>query len=135
MDAVLNNPFGLTTVFFILSMLSVIVFLFIFEMVTKYKKWEQIRKGNLSVALATSGKIFGIANVFRYAIQHNENLLATLYWGTFGFAMLMVAYFIFEFMTPHFKVDDEIEKDNRAVGLLSCIISVATSYVVGASIT
>lgn len=30
-----------------------------FELVTKYKNWEEIKQGNLSVALATGGKILG----------------------------------------------------------------------------
>lgn len=135
MSTIWNNPFGMTSLYFLLSLVSILLFLILFEMVTKYRKWEQIKNGNLSVAMATSGKIFGIANIFRYAIEHNETLLETMIWGAFGFIMLMLAYFIFEFLTPHFKVDDEIEKDNRAIGILSLIISVATSYVVGASIT
>ena len=37
-------------------------------------------------------------------------------WGIFGFGLLFAGYFIFEFLTPTFKIDEEIEKDNRAVG-------------------
>lgn len=48
--------------------------------------------------------------------------------------MLLVSYFIFEFLTPRFKVDKEIENDNRAVGFISLIISVGLSYVVAAGI-
>ena len=48
--------------------LCIIVFLAIFELVTKYKNWEEIKQGNLSVAMATGGKIFGIAYVFQQSI-------------------------------------------------------------------
>jgi putative membrane protein len=51
--------------------LCMIVFLAIFELVTKYKNWEEIKQGNLSVALATGGKIFGIAYVFQQSILHH----------------------------------------------------------------
>lgn len=48
--------------------------------------------------------------------------------------MLLLAYFLFEFMTPVFRIDDEIQRDNRAVGLIALIISVSISYVIGATI-
>lgn len=129
-----NDPYVLTLVYYFVAMAAIIISLIIFEVVTPYKNWEQISKGNLSVAMATGGKIFGVANIFRFSIEHNDTVWQTLVWGGIGFILLLVAYFIFEFLTPGFKVDKELEKDNRAVGLTALIISVGTSYVVGASI-
>ncbi|WP_407925720.1 DUF350 domain-containing protein [Chengkuizengella marina] len=121
--------------FYAVVIIFILMSLFIFELVTRYNNWEQIQKGNLSVAMATGGKIFGVANIFRFSIEHNDSLWEAIQWGGFGFFLLLIAYFIFEFMTPKFNVDKEIEKDNRAVGLLSLLISVGTSFVIGASIT
>lgn len=135
MEAIMNNAYLATAAYYIVAMISILIGLVIFEIVTKYKNWDQIRQGNLSVAMATGGKIFGIANIFRYSIEHNDTLLQAFVWAGFGFLLLLLAYFIFEFMTPGFKIDEEIEKDNRAVGLISLMISIGTSYVVGASIT
>lgn len=131
---VLSNPYVLTAAYFGAALLSVIIFLAIFEMVTKYKDWEEIKKGNVSVAMATGGKIFGICNIIRYSIEHNDSIGHTLLWSSYGFLLLLVAYFVFEFLTPMFKVDDEIAADNRAVGLLSMVISIGVSFVIGASI-
>ncbi|NDI35119.1 DUF350 domain-containing protein [Chengkuizengella sediminis] len=131
----LEHQYLSTVLFYSVVIISILISLFIFELVTRYKNWEQIQKGNLSVAMATGGKIFGIANIFRFSIEHNDSLVQTIQWGAFGFLLLLIAYFIFEFMTPKFNVDKEIEKDNRAVGLLSLLISVGTSFVIGASIT
>ncbi|MGB3888272.1 MAG: DUF350 domain-containing protein, partial [Priestia megaterium] len=55
-------------------------------------------------------------------------------WGIYGFVLLLVSYFIFEFLTPKFRIDDEIEQDNRAVGFISLVISIGMSYVIGAGI-
>ncbi|WP_170295507.1 DUF350 domain-containing protein [Chengkuizengella sediminis] len=134
-DFILEHQYLSTVLFYSVVIISILISLFIFELVTRYKNWEQIQKGNLSVAMATGGKIFGIANIFRFSIEHNDSLVQTIQWGAFGFLLLLIAYFIFEFMTPKFNVDKEIEKDNRAVGLLSLLISVGTSFVIGASIT
>ncbi|MDQ1001276.1 putative membrane protein [Neobacillus niacini] len=115
--------------------LCVIVFLAIFELVTKYKNWEEIQKGNIAVAMATGGKIFGIANIFRYSIEQNDSLVTMISWGVFGFVLLLAGYFIFEFLTPKFNIDQEIKNDNRAVGLIALIISIGLSYVIGAGIS
>lgn len=123
-----------TAATFSVVVLATIVFLTIFETVTKYNNWDEIKKGNVSVALATGGKIFGVTNVFRFSIQHNDSIFTMLTWGVFGFGLLLFGYFIFEFLTPRFKVDEEIAKDNRAVGLLSFIISIGLSFVIGAGI-
>jgi putative membrane protein len=131
----LSNPYVSTAAYFAAALLAVVIFLAIFEMVTKYKDWEEIKRGNLSVAMATGGKIFGICNIIRYSIEHNDGIGHTLLWSTYGFLLLIIAYFVFEFLTPMFNVDEEIAADNRAVGLLSMIISVGISFVIGASIT
>jgi putative membrane protein len=115
--------------------LCLVVFLAVFEMVTKYKNWEEIKKGNLAVAMATGGKILGVANIFRVTIEQNNSLLSMVGWGIYGFLLLLAGYFIFEFLTPKFKIDDEIQNDNRAVGLISMVISIGLSIVVGAGIS
>ncbi|WP_248930182.1 DUF350 domain-containing protein [Paenibacillus hamazuiensis] len=134
-DLLLANPYIETLAFFSIAVLALIVFLTVFELVTKYKDWDEIKKGNLSVAMATGGKIFGICNLFRFAILNNDSILQSLIWASYGFVLLLVAYFIFEFLTPYFNIDEQIQKDNRAVGFLSMIISISLSYVVGASVT
>ncbi|WP_394233164.1 DUF350 domain-containing protein [Niallia oryzisoli] len=130
-----ENQYVETAANYSVVILCIIVFLAIFELVTKYKNWTEIKKGNLAVAMATGGKIFGITNIFRFSIEHNNSLLTMVGWGVFGFLLLLVGYFIFEFLTPTFKIDEEIEHDNRAVGLISMVISIGLSYVIGASIT
>jgi putative membrane protein len=115
--------------------LCLVVFLAIFELVTKYKNWEEIKKGNVAVAMATGGKIFGIANIFRYSIEQNDSLINMVGSGVFGFILLLAGYFIFEFMTPKYNIDEEIGNDNRAVGFISMVLSVGLSYVIGAGIS
>src|SRR4051812_45625761 len=115
-------------------LLCIFLFLAIFELVTKYKNWEEIKKGNLAVAMATGGKIFGIANIFHFAIMEHKSLLLMVGWGMYGFILLLAGYFIYEFLTPRFKVDEEIQNDNRAVGFISMVISIGLSYVIGAGI-
>lgn len=130
-----SHPLVETAGYFSVVVLCLIVSMVLFELVTKYQNWEQIKKGNVAVALATGGKIFGVANIFRYSIERHNSLPEMIGWGLFGFTLLVFAYLLFEFMTPKFKVDEEIEADNRSVGFISLTISVGLSFVIGASIS
>jgi putative membrane protein len=130
-----ENEFVQTAGYYSVVILCMVVFLAIFELVTKYRNWEEIKNGNLAVAMATGGKIFGIANIFRHSILHNDSLLTMISWGVFGFFLLLIGYFIFEFLTPKFNIDKEIENNNKAVGLISMIISIGLSYIIGAGLS
>lgn len=120
--------------YYSVSVLCLVIFLSVFELVTTYKNWEEIQKGNMAVAMATGGKILGIANVPQKSISQHNSLPQMMGWGLFGFILLLIGYFIFEFLTPRFKIDKEIENDNRAVGFISFVISVGLSFVVASGI-
>ncbi|QGG55497.1 DUF350 domain-containing protein [Paenibacillus sp. B01] len=133
-DGLLGNAYASSLIYVAVTIMALILFLTLFEWVAKYKCWDEIRKGNVAVAMATGGKIFGICNIFRFSADAGDSIYGSLIWGTFGFVVLLLAYFLFEFMTPVFRIDDEIQRDNRAVGLIALIISVSISYVIGATI-
>ncbi|MDQ0215448.1 putative membrane protein [Oikeobacillus pervagus] len=130
-----ENQYVQLTGYYSVVILFLVIFLAIFELVTKYKNWQEIKKGNMAVALATGGKIFGIANIFRHSILQHDSLIEMISCGVFGFFLLLSGYFIFEFLTPNFKIDEEIENDNRAVGFISMVISVGLSFVIGAGVS
>lgn len=129
-----QNAVVQTAGYYSVTVLCIVLFLFIFEIVTKYNNWEEIKNGNMAVAMATGGKIFGIANIFRHSILHHDTLFIMIGWGMFGFFLLLIGYFIFEFLTPKFNIDVEIESDNRAVGFISMVISIGLSYIIGSGI-
>jgi putative membrane protein len=134
MESWLENTYVHTVAVYSIVILCLVVFLALFELVTKYKNWDEIKNGNFSVAMATGGKIFGITNIFRFSIENHDSLIEMIMMGFFGFTLLLVGYFIFEFLTPKFKVDEEIKADNRSVGFISMVISIGLSYVIGAGI-
>jgi putative membrane protein len=134
MDQFWENEYIQTAAYYSVVILCMVLFLTIFELVTKYKNWDEIKNGNMAVAMATGGKIFGIANIFRFSIEHNDSLVTMVGWGFFGFFLLLIGYFIFEFLTPKFNIDDEIQNRNLAVGFISMVLSVGLSYVIGAGI-
>lgn len=134
MESFWQHPVVQMTGYYTVVLLCLLIAMAMFEVVTKYKNWEEIQNGNVAVALATGGKIVGICNVFRYSIEHHSSLLQTVGWGMFGFVLLIIAYLLFEFVTPKLNVDEEIANDNCAVGMISCAISIGLSFVIGSTI-
>ncbi len=108
---------------------------FLFNLITRYRIWEEVREGNVAVALSTGGIILGVANIMHFAIRGNDNLVTTLIWGGLGTLVLLAVYLAFELLTPVLPVSEEIGKGNKAVGLISFFYSLAFSFVIGASIS
>lgn len=130
------GPFLATLLYFVVAVVSVLVGAFIFTLITRHDDLAEIKKGNIAASMALCGKVFGIANVIRFSIMYSaESLWMTVFWAGVGFLLLIVGYFLFELVTTKFRIGEEIAKDNRAVGLLSMVISIALSYVIGASLT
>ncbi|MFD1953661.1 DUF350 domain-containing protein [Paenibacillus thailandensis] len=134
-DQWLGHPYIASLIYVSVAVFSLIVFLSIFELVTRYRTWDEIKKGNLAVAMATAGKIFGICNIFRFSIAMQDSVYESLIWSAYGFVLLLAAYFLFEFLTPVFRIDEEIASDNRAVGFIAMVISISLSYVIGATVS
>ncbi|OCA91329.1 hypothetical protein A8F94_05575 [Bacillus sp. FJAT-27225] len=134
MEQFWQNEYIQIAAYYSVVVLCLVLFLAVFELVTKYDNWEEIKKGNMAVAMATGGKILGIANIFRYTILEHSSLLSMIGWGVYGFALLLCGYFIFEFLSPKFNVDEEIEKGNWAVGFISMVISIGLSFIIGSGI-
>lgn len=133
-DQWLGHSYTASLMYVSVAVFSLIVFLSIFELVARYKTWDEIKKGNMAVAMATAGKIFGICNIFRYSVSVKDSVYECLIWSSYGFLLLLAAYFLFEFLTPVFRIDEEIANDNRAVGFIAMIISVSLSYVIGSTV-
>lgn len=133
-DTIMSYPFAAMLVYFLMGILLLILCLTVFAWITRYHEWEEIRKGNLAAAMAAGGKIFGICNIFRFSIMAGDTIYVSLLRAGFGFLLLIAAYFLFEFLTPAIRVDEEIGRGNRAVGFLAMVISVSLSYIIGAAI-
>lgn len=132
-DPMLEHPIGRLLGLFSIAIMGLILFLSLFEAVTKYRCWNEIKSGNMAASLATGGKIFAICNVFRFAAS-KTSIYDFMIWSSIGVGLLFIAYLLFQFLNPVFRTDDEIAAGNEAAGFISLILSVSVSYVIGACI-
>jgi putative membrane protein len=122
--------------YFLITLVFVVVTVFIFSLLVRirYNVWREIEKGNMAVSLSTGGIVLGIAVIMHSAILINNTITAVLTWGGLGTVILIATFFVFELLTLKLNVMEEISKDNRAVGFISFIFSIAMSYVIAACI-
>lgn len=130
------GPFIATFVYFAISVVIVLIGLFIFENMTrKYKDMEEVKNGNHSVALSIAGKIIGICIILAFAVYNSDVIYETLIWGVYGVFLQMIAYWLFDLFTRNFSVEEQLLKNNIAVGIISMGVSIGLAFVIGASIT
>lgn len=131
LDPLLEQPLGLMLGYFSVAVLELIVFLSCFELLARYRCWQEIKRGNMAASLATGGKIFGLSNIIRYAADH-PTIYDFMIWSFVGAGLLLAAYVLFEFLTPVFKIDEEIANGNTSVGFMALAVSVSVSFLIGA---
>lgn len=130
------GPFIATLVYFVISVVIVLIGLFIFENMTrKYKDMKEVENGNQAVALSIVGKIIGICIILSFAIYSSDVIYETIIWGVVGVALQMIAYWLFDAFTRNFSVEEQLLKNNIAVGIMSMGVSIGLAFVIGASIT
>lgn len=130
------GPFVATFIYFVISVVIVLIGLFIFEVMTqKYKDLEAVKDGNVAVAMSVSGKVIGICIILAFAIYSSTEYYQTIIWGIYGVVLQMIAYLLFDLFTRRFSVEDQLLKNNIAVGIFSMGVSIGLGFVIGASIT
>ncbi|MFC0272536.1 DUF350 domain-containing protein [Metabacillus herbersteinensis] len=124
-----------TLLYFVVLMGVTVGCMAIFELITPFNDREEMKNGNTAVAIQFAGKIVGLSLVMFSSIFHNASLLAASVWGIIGFILMLIGYFIFEFLTPAFKVDQEIKNGNNSVAIVAASISLAIGIIVAGSIS
>ena len=119
----------------LVSGLVVFLTIYLFTKLTKYNDWAEIARGNAAAALALGGKVLGVANIMRVAVHTNIGVMDTVGWGLIGMVLLLLAYLVFEWVTPRLNVNQAIAGGNVAVGIMSMVFSLALSILIGASIS
>ncbi|OKP76615.1 hypothetical protein A3844_30575 [Paenibacillus helianthi] len=122
----------------IVSVLTIILLqvlgMVVFSLMTPFKDMEELKKGNVAVALALGGKFLATAIILGVAAYTNTSIWFMILWFAVGYVCLIAAYWIFELFTPGFKISDHLQKGNVAVGLMLCLVFIGTAFAVSSLI-
>lgn len=125
MDA-FNIAFGVILVILILW-----VGTFVFSKLTKFDDIKEIHNGNEAAGIYMGGKLIGLSIIVGMVSYSSHSWLAMAVWSLIGMAILCLVYLIVDFLTPGFKVCEEIAKGNKAVAQLLRAVIIGTSFVLG----
>ena len=96
--------------------------MFLFSLMTPFDDMEELRKGNLAVALAMGGQFIASAIILGVSAYSNNTIGHVSLWFGVGYVCLFVTYFVFDWVTPKLKLSEHLQKGNIAVGaLLACV--------------
>ncbi|MEX1031408.1 MAG: DUF350 domain-containing protein [Paenibacillaceae bacterium] len=126
----LFNIFVSVIVIILLQLLGMVVF----NWMTPYRDMDELKKGNVAVGLALGGKFMATAIVLGVAAYTNTSIWFMMLWFAVGYVCLVAAYWVFEWVTPGFKISEQLQKGNVAVGILLSMVYVGTAFAVSSLI-
>jgi putative membrane protein len=106
----------------------------IFTLMTPFKDMEELKKGNVAVSLAFGGKFLATAIILGVAAYTNTSIWFMMLWFAVGYVCLIAAYWIFELFTPGFRISEQLQKGNTAVGVVLAMVFVGTAFAVSSLI-
>ncbi|RIX49389.1 DUF350 domain-containing protein [Paenibacillus nanensis] len=106
----------------------------IFALMTPYKDMEELKKGNVAVGLALGGKFISTALILGVAAYTNSSIWFMMLWFAIGYVCLIAAYWIFELLTPSFKISEQLVQGNVAVGIMLFAVYLGFSFAISSLI-
>jgi putative membrane protein len=126
----LINIFVSVIVIILLQLLGMLVF----NWMTPYRDMDELKKGNVAVGLALGGKFMATAIILGVAAYTNTSIWFMMLWFAVGYVCLIVAYWVFEWVTPGFKISEQLQKGNVAVGILLSMVFIGFAFAVSSLI-
>jgi putative membrane protein len=126
----LINIFVSVIVIILLQLLGMLVF----NWMTPYRDMDELKKGNVAVGLALGGKFMATAIILGVAAYTNTSIWFMMLWFAVGYVCLIVAYWVFEWVTPGFKISEQLQKGNVAVGILLSMVFIGFAFAISSLI-
>ncbi|MDF2857592.1 MAG: hypothetical protein K0Q87_3443 [Neobacillus sp.] len=117
------------------SLVLLLVGLFLMEITTKVKEFSLMAKGNKAASFVLGGRLLGLAIVLYSSLANSISLIDMILWGSIGIVAQIIVFYLAEWLTPRFNVNQSIEEDNQAVGIFLMLLSISIGIVIAGSLT
>ncbi len=108
--------------------------MFVFSLMTPYKDMDEINRGNVAVGITMGGKFLSTAIILAIAAYTNSSIWHMSLWFAVGYLCLIAAYWVFDWLTPGFRLSQQLEEGNTAVGTLLAFVYVGIALAIGSLI-
>lgn len=96
----------------------------------KLKEFSLIGEKNATAAMSLGGKVIGLALVLGAAAEYSVSLIDMAIWGVIGILSQIIVFILAEVITIRYSIQQAIEEDNRAVGIMLFSLSIAIGWIV-----
>lgn len=107
--------------------------LVLFDIVTPYKIFDEVRGGNKAVAWAAAGFLISTGIVLGAAFRSHLLWMNAMAMATIGVVLNILGYYTWELMTPRWSLNRAIKGGTETAGIVCCGIFVALGLIVAGS--
>ncbi len=112
--------------FFFTAVLLVIVFLYLYAVVTPYDDYKLIfEENNIAAALGFGGAIIGVSIPLYSALVHSVSYLDFAIWGAVAIAIQLIFAFIVTRLEGKYSFKTKISQGVVPVGILMAFLSIS----------
>jgi putative membrane protein len=129
----LGIDIGAHMLYFLASIVLVIVFIAIYTAITPYREITLIRSGNTAAAISLGGAVVGYSVPLTYAVAQSGNIVEMLTWSLVALVAQLVAYLITRLLLPHLPAD--VNEGKLAPAIFLAAISIAIGLLNAAAMT
>ena len=120
------EPFLLFGLFFFSAIIIVILFLYLYAMVTPYDDYSLIfKENNSAAAIGFGGAIVGLCIPLYSALVSSVSYLDFTIWATIAMVFQLLFAFIMTRINGKFSVTEQINKGTVSVGILMAFLSIS----------
>jgi putative membrane protein len=137
MDAVAHSLLGLKnfSIYFLSSLLLLLVFKFLYTLVTPHNEWKLVKDGrNTAAATGLIGAVIGFAIALASAASNSVSLLDFWIWGAVALIAQIIAFAIIRFIFMP-KIVQRINDNELSAGVVLGGFSVAVGILNAACMT
>lgn len=126
---------GNFALYFGISIVFLLVFKFLYALVTPHDEWKLIKENqNVSAAVGFGGALVGFALALASAATHSVSLLDFAIWGVIALIAQCLAFAIIRFgFMP--RIVERIEKDEMSAGIMLGAMNIAIGLLNAACMT
>lgn len=129
----LGIDIGAHMLYFLVSIVLMVVFVALYTAVTPHRELPLIRAGNTAAAISLGGAVIGYSLPLAYAVAQSGNLADMLIWSAVALIAQLVAYGITRLLLPTLLADVDAGKIAPAIFLAA--LSIAMGVLNAAAMT
>lgn len=111
----------------------VLLFVWIYTLITPWSEFALIRAGNSSAATALIGALLGFCLPLANTIAHSANITEVVLWALVALVVQVLVHFVLGFALPHIR--QSIESDQAAAGITAGGFSLCFGLINAACLT